>query len=121
MSSLGHPLDDYRLEDVREDANARYTGPKLLIFSANDETSLRSYIKSLSAHLADTSVNVRVSDLAHTMSEHRSRYYQRAFTVVDASPTEKLSSIVSEVAVFGKRATAKLMLTMHLVAGSDQT
>lgn len=104
MSSLGHPLDDYRLEDVREDANARYTGPKLLIFSANDEYSLRSYIKSLSAHLADTSVSVRVSDLAHTLSEHRSRYYQRAFTVVDASPTEKLSSIVPEAAVFGKRA-----------------
>lgn len=105
MSSFGHPLDDYR-HDVRKDASVQYTGPKLLVFSANDEYSLKSYIKSLSAHLADPSVNVRVSDLAHTLSEHRSRHYQRAFTVVGgASPTEKLSSsIVPEAAIFGKRA-----------------
>lgn len=102
MSSFGHPLDDHRLEDVRKDANVR---PKLLVFSANDEYSLKSYIKSLSAHLADPSVNVKVSDLAHTLSEHRSRHYQRAFTVVGASPPEKLSSSISpEAAVFGKRA-----------------
>lgn len=77
-----------------------------MVFSANDEYSLRSYIKNLSAHLADPSVNVRLSDLAHTLSEHRSRHYQRAFTVVGAfSPTGKLSSsITPETAIFGKRA-----------------
>lgn len=104
VSSFGQPLDDYRLEDVSKDANIRHTGPKLLVFSANDEYSLKSYIRGLSAHLADPSVNVRVSDLAYTLSEHRSRHYQRAFTVVGASPTEKLSSIVPEAAIFGKRA-----------------
>lgn len=104
MSSFGQPLEDYRLEDVRKDANVEHTRPKLLIFSANDEYSLRAYMKNLSVHLADSSVNVRLSDLAHTLSEHRSRHYQRAFTVVGAQPTEKLSSIVPEAVVFGKRA-----------------
>lgn len=104
VSSVGHPLDDHRLEDVTKDDNVRHTRPKLLVFSANDEYSLKSYIKSLSTHLADPSVNVRVSDLAHTLSEHRSRHYQRAFTVVGASPIGKLSSIIApEAAVFGKR------------------
>lgn len=104
VSSFGRPVGDCRLEDVRNDVNARHTGPKLLVFSANDEYSLRSYIKNLSAHLADPSVNVRLSDLAHTLSEHRSRHHQRAFTVVDAPPTENLGSIAPEAAVFGKRA-----------------
>lgn len=105
VSSFGHPLNEYRLEDISEDANIRHTGPKLLAFSANDEYSLESYIKTLSAHLADPSVKVRASDLAYTLSDHRSRHYQRAFAVVGASPTEKLSSIiVPEAAVFGKRA-----------------
>lgn len=93
---------------MAKDANVRHTKPKLLVFSANDEHSLRSSIKRLSAHLADPCVNVRASDLAHTLSEHRSRHHQRAFAVVGAPPTgEKLSTstlIAPESAVFGRRA-----------------
>lgn len=110
MSSFGHPLGHHRLEDVGKDVNVQHTRPKLLVFSANDEYSLRSYIKTLSAHLADPSVNVRASDLAHTLSEHRSRHHQRAFAVVGAQPAgEKLSSstlIAPESAVFGRRAAS---------------
>lgn len=93
---------------MRRDAHVRHTGPKLLVFSANDEYSLRCYIKSLSAHLADPSPNVRASDLAHTLSEHRSRHHQRAFAVVGAQPTgEKLNSstiIAPDSAVPSRRA-----------------
>ncbi|TGJ81907.1 hypothetical protein E0Z10_g6842 [Xylaria hypoxylon] len=74
----------------------------LLVFSANDASSLKSNVKGLSAHLINPTVSVDLMDLAFTLSEKRSRHYYRAFTIVGSSKHE----IKEETLTFGKQATS---------------
>ena len=55
--------------------------PHLLVFSANDETSLKDYCRAVSRHLINPRVNINLSDLAYTSSQRRSRHYYRAYAV----------------------------------------
>ena len=80
-------------------AEAKSTRPHLLIFSANDETSLRSYCSAISKHLVDPRVSLKLSDLAYTLSERRSRHFCRAY-VIAQTPTPQEANLV-----FGKKAT----------------
>ncbi|PMB63557.1 Compactin diketide synthase mokB [Beauveria bassiana] len=66
--------------------------PQLLVFSANDEESLKKYVKVLQAHLINPSVNIKPEDLAHTLLR-RSRLFNRGF-LVSKSTTLDYGSMV---------------------------
>ena len=55
--------------------------PYVLIFSANDEQSLREYCFSLDKHLSNPAVSLQLRDLSYTLSERRTRHYHRAYCV----------------------------------------
>ncbi|KAI1262708.1 reducing type I polyketide synthase [Xylariaceae sp. FL1019] len=85
----GEIQDDFFLEDnynVAADST-----PQLLLISANDKASLEAYAQSLCAHLLNPSVNVRMSDLAFTLSEHRSKLHHRAFAIARSAQISKSS------------------------------
>ncbi|KAH6685860.1 hypothetical protein F5X68DRAFT_276598 [Plectosphaerella plurivora] len=58
--------------------------PYLLVFSANDEESLKGQHVAIRDHLVDEGVNVVMRDMAHTLSERRTRHFHRGFAVVDS-------------------------------------
>ncbi|MCJ1264132.1 hypothetical protein MMC22_004003 [Lobaria immixta] len=55
--------------------------PSLLLFSANDELSLKSYFKAIRKHLINPRVNVKIIDLAYTLSERRTHHFHRGCVV----------------------------------------
>ncbi|KAI1122424.1 PKSKA1 [Nemania abortiva] len=90
--------------DDTDDGNTQSL-PTLLVFSANDQQSLKKYISSLSAHLMNPGVSVNTSDLAFTLSERRSRHYYRAFAITQASSSANIGLQDSSLA-FGKKASS---------------
>ena len=76
--------------------------PTLLVFSANDQSSLKDYAKALSSHLLNPMVSIELGDLAYTLSERRSRHYYRAFTVTRSSKAK----VNEETLVLGKPASS---------------
>lgn len=60
--------------------------PVTLVFSANDEKSLKSYVKALSDHLINPNVQIKLPDLAYTLSHRRTRHFHRAY-IVTQDPT----------------------------------
>ncbi|RYP61239.1 hypothetical protein DL771_010199 [Monosporascus sp. 5C6A] len=94
--------DFFADDDEDENTVAQHATPTLLVFSANDEKSLKDYIQSLSAHLINPSTSINVGDLAYTLSERRSRLYCRGFTSVRGSNIQR--DIQQENIVFGKKA-----------------
>lgn len=91
LQTFGHDFFGSDDEDKSMEAE-----PKLLVFSANDEQTLKNNIKSLSAHLINPGVSVDIGDLAYTLSERRSRHYHRAFLVTRTSK-------ISQNPIFGKK------------------
>jgi len=73
VSSYASAEDEFNLDEE----NA--TRPFILILSANDAISLRVNIKALDDHLINSRVKVSLSDLAYTLSEHRTQLWHRAF------------------------------------------
>ena len=65
--------------------------------SANDEKSLRSYSKSLSKHLKNPGVSVKLPDLAYTLSDRRSRHFHRAYVIAQSTRLDEAAF------VFGKK------------------
>lgn len=93
ISSFAVNEDDFFAD---EDISMR---PHVLIFSSNGEQSLKSYCQALKKHLMNPSVNIALSDLAYTLSERRSRLFNRAFLVT------KTASIDESSIIFGKKGT----------------
>lgn len=60
--------------------------PVTLVFSANDEKSLKSYVKALSDHLINPNIQIKLPDLAYTLSHRRTRHFHRAY-IVTQDPT----------------------------------
>ncbi|KAJ5687268.1 hypothetical protein N7536_009887 [Penicillium majusculum] len=84
--------------DEEEDSSSEQgTERKLLVFSANDEPSLKKSIQALSAHLMSPGVSLDMGDLSYTLSKRRTRHYQRAFAVIEGKEIPK------ERIVFGKK------------------
>ncbi|KUI67059.1 Lovastatin diketide synthase LovF [Cytospora mali] len=77
-SSFGQGMDD--LFSDTEDVTS-ISRPHVLLFSANDEDSIKSYINSLRKHLLNPMVSVDVPDLAYTLSERRTRHFHRGYIV----------------------------------------
>lgn len=83
--------------DFDDDEETELATPKILVFSANDQQSLKANIKSLSGHLINPAVSVDIGDLAYTLSERRSRHYFRGFAIT------KTGSILPDSVIFGKK------------------
>ena len=73
------------------------TSRRLLVFSANDETSLKAYVNGMVRHLANPAVKVDSGDLAYTLARHRTQHFHRGYAVADG-PTLRESQVV-----YGKR------------------
>lgn len=85
-------------EDLFADT-ACNTRPFTLVFSANDEVSLRAYCKAICNHLINPSVSIKLPDLSFTLSERRSRHFHRAYVVTNDTKLEEGDF------VFGKKST----------------
>ncbi|KAJ2981691.1 hypothetical protein NUW58_g6624 [Xylaria curta] len=75
-------FDDDEDEDNQVGVIETDAAPTVLVFSANDQPSLKNYVKALNAHLQNPTVSIALGDLAYTLSERRSRHYHRAFAIV---------------------------------------
>ncbi|KAI3391820.1 hypothetical protein diail_6766, partial [Diaporthe ilicicola] len=69
------------------------THKSLLVFSANDEISLKSYVRELIRHLSNPAVRVNAADLAYTLSQRRTQHFYRAFVISDG-PNFKENQVV---------------------------
>ena len=68
-------------DDFFAEENGCSSEPSLLLFSANDRSSLEGQFKSLQRHLANPAVKVQMGDLAYTLNEKRSRMFYRGFAI----------------------------------------
>ncbi|KAF5844025.1 hypothetical protein GGP41_009349 [Bipolaris sorokiniana] len=75
-------FDDEDVEDEGEEEEK--IPPKLLVFSANEPSSLTNYVKNLSNHLLDPTVSIDIDHLAYTLSDRKSKLYYRAFTITQS-------------------------------------
>ncbi|KAK2034868.1 hypothetical protein LX32DRAFT_648230 [Colletotrichum zoysiae] len=73
--------DDKESELVNSEKANDTIAPKLLVFSANDQGSLQSYVQCLSSHLLNPMVSIDQEDLAYTLLERRTKHYYRAFAL----------------------------------------
>ncbi|PKX89973.1 polyketide synthase fmaB [Aspergillus novofumigatus IBT 16806] len=76
--------------------------PQVLVFSANDMDSLKRQIATVSAHLLNPRVKVKLSDLSYTLSERRSRHFCRAFLLSYPTKSGHASKIAVDEAQFSK-------------------
>lgn len=83
--------------DSLMEGNDGLSTPHLLAFSANDEQSLKSYVKELDKHLSRLDVSCSLQDLAFTLSERRSHFFHRGYYITDSTQIRQ-----SEV-LYGKK------------------
>lgn len=81
--SGGDILDDL---DEESDWSER---PYTLLISANDAKSLKSNIENLCNHLANPRVKVKLSDLAYTLTERRTKLWHRAFITTHSTEIQE--------------------------------
>lgn len=67
--------------------------PSLLVLLANDEAALRSNIRRLTSHLLNPRVRVDLDDLAYTLSDKRSKLFQRAFLTTRNTGSMRICSL----------------------------
>lgn len=72
-------VDSANLKYHKSDIYTLSERPYLLLFSANDRTSLKKNVAATSNHLINPAVNAKLSDIAHTLSEKRTHHFHRAF------------------------------------------
>lgn len=77
--------------------------PQLLVFSANDEDSLKRQIDLLSQHAVDPRVSIKLSDLSYTLSARRSRHFCRAFLPCHPNPSGCVDDIQTDIAKYSKK------------------
>lgn len=78
--------------------------PRVLVFSANDEHSLKSYCRALKNHLLNPAVMINIDDLAYTLSERRSRHFNRGYALAQSMDFDEGSI------VYGKNSTEDLRI-----------
>ncbi|KAH1615370.1 hypothetical protein KXX21_000900 [Aspergillus fumigatus] len=102
LSSYINLSDMLSLFDGRRSSKTVTRRPQVLVFSANDMDSLKRQISTLSAHLLNPRVKVKLSDLSYTLSERRSRHFCRAFLLSYPAKSGHASKIAVEEAQFSK-------------------
>ncbi|KAF6820842.1 beta-ketoacyl synthase domain-containing protein, partial [Colletotrichum plurivorum] len=83
-------------DDFSSDAAVVPANPRLLVFSANNESSLRQHVKELRKHLINPSVRADLRDLAFTLSEKRSLHFNRAFLLADKTAVDEGALILGK-------------------------
>ncbi|MCJ1391686.1 hypothetical protein MMC18_004551 [Xylographa bjoerkii] len=73
--------------------------PFVLVFSANNESSLQSNCKVMRNHLINPRVKVKLPDLAYTLSERRSHHFNRGYIVTQSTNLDEGSF------VYGKKSS----------------
>ena len=79
MSSYTRDIDDAWFMEKKMER------PRVLLFSANNDNSLKAYSKAVIQHLINPSVEIKLHDLAYTLSERRSRHFSRAYVVATST------------------------------------
>lgn len=79
------------------------TRPQVLVFSANDEDSLKRQVNLLSQHAVDPRVNFKLSDLSYTLSARRSRHFCRAFLSCHPNPSGFVDHIPTNLVQYAKK------------------
>lgn len=77
--------------------------PQVLVFSANDEDSLKRQVNLLSQHAVNPRVNVKLSDLSYTLSARRSRHFCRAFLSYRPNPSGFVDHIPTNLVQYAKK------------------
>ena len=80
--------------------------PQVLIFSGNDEQSLKSYCRALRNHIVNPAVMINIADLAFTLSERRSRHFNRGYVLAQSTDFDE------GAIVYGKHNTEELKLAL---------
>ncbi|KAI9651886.1 MAG: Type I Iterative PKS [Alyxoria varia] len=94
-SFIGAPED----EDIfagDEPASPASLRPYTLVFSANDESSVRAYTQAMRKHLMNPNVRVNLPDLAYTLSERRTHHFNRAYIVTRGSKLDENSFVLGK-------------------------
>ena len=78
--------------------------PRVLVFSANDEHSLKAYCRALKNHLLNPAVMINIDDLAYTLSERRSRHFNRGYALAQSTDFDE------GAVVYGKSSTEELKI-----------
>lgn len=109
-TSYCHEADSF-FDDVSDVNIEEHTpaggGLRVLVFSAARLASAKSYVANLRAHLTNPSVRVKLTDLAYTLSERRTRHYHRGFDIVAANSEYVRSDQVNPESVTFGRAAAQ--------------
>lgn len=71
------------------------TRPQVLAFSANDEDSLKRYIKDLQKHLLNPRVSIKLPDLAHTLTR-RSGLFNRGLLIAKDTQLDDTALVVGK-------------------------
>ncbi|KAL9111466.1 MAG: hypothetical protein Q9227_004144 [Pyrenula ochraceoflavens] len=77
--------------------------PQVLVFSANDEDTLKRQVDSLSQHVAVPGISVKLSDLAYTLSARRSRHFCRGFLSCHPNPNGNVDQIQTNLVKYAKK------------------
>ena len=97
-------MSSYRKQNDFDDFFAdqkESTRPFTLVFSANDEASLRNNVAALSSHLMNPEVSVELGDLAYTLSERRTRHFYRGYLVTKSASAQ----LGTDALMVGKKGT----------------
>nr|P0CU84.1 RecName: Full=Highly reducing polyketide synthase apmlA; Short=HRPKS apmlA; AltName: Full=Phaeospelide A biosynthesis cluster protein apmlA [Arthrinium phaeospermum]BBJ21455.1 highly reducing polyketide synthase [Arthrinium phaeospermum] len=78
------------------DLEAGSERPYILALSANDKDALETNIQTLSTHLGDPAVGVKLSDVAYTLSERRTHHFHRGFVIADSLEISSDSMILGK-------------------------
>ncbi|EOD48494.1 putative polyketide synthase protein [Neofusicoccum parvum UCRNP2] len=70
--------------------------PYVLLFSANDESSLKAYTKEMSKHLSNLAVKADLRDLAYTLSERRSHHFNRGYVIARKSELDENAIVLGK-------------------------
>lgn len=98
VSSYLNDGDEFLMDEEQDSER-----PQTLVFSANDEKSLKSYIKTISNHLINPRVKVNLADLAFTLSERRTKHFHRAYVVTQNTELDENSFVFSKKGVEAPR------------------
>ncbi|KAL9094793.1 MAG: hypothetical protein Q9165_003064 [Trypethelium subeluteriae] len=71
--------------------------PYVLVFSANEEQSLRAYLQKLDKHLSYPGVKVQLNDLAYTLSERRTHHFHRAYLTTNECSIDRNALVLGKM------------------------
>ncbi|TGO19734.1 hypothetical protein BPAE_0334g00010 [Botrytis paeoniae] len=96
VSARNNHASSYKAMGEEDNLEEEPVRPHVLVLSANDATSLKAMMKSLSNHLINPRVKVSLPDLSYTLSERRTRLWHRAFVTTRTTEIEEGDFIIAK-------------------------